>query len=400
MQSVVVDGETFEFESFTPEYAEVYGVPFSFIPTTGTGKIVPPRKTTRVKAVESRIRLEITFPRVVGYKVELPEERLEANFDKDSRMQLTTHEIPSFTTVEPIVGESEVHKLDELKARRENEVAFLIAKLILEKYFTDKDNDPKPYLFPAVLTIVKRWLSEALFCKDNTFPQMLLLIGLAHDAADKIYNCIVRSQEGDQVIKPILRPYDVLGSSKYVDFDTTKPTYLTHADKCHVSHVVADTDSWEQKLAETLEDMSDVVCYVKNQSLGFTIPYTIDGESKNYYPDFIAKMKVEGEEDPVNLVIEVSGQRKKDKVARVSAAQSLWIPAINNHGEFGRWAFVEVTDPWDCIELIRSAVAKNHFSDVGKMVSGGVEQADELTPEDEAILDKAWAEVRAEGSDE
>jgi type III restriction enzyme len=369
-QSVVVDGEAIEFESFTPEYAEVYGVPFSFIPTTGTGKILPPRKTTRVKAVESRVRLEITFPRVVGYKVDLPKETLEARFDKDARMQLTTHEIPSFTQVEPIVGEGEVHTLDDLEKRRENEVAFLIAKLLLEKYFTDKDNDPEPYLFPAVLAITKRWLQEALFCKDNTFPQMLLLVAIAHDAADKIYNCIVRSQKGEQVIKPILRPYDVLGSTKYVDFDTTKPTYITHADKCHVSHVVADTGSWEQKLAETLEDMKDVVSYVKNQSLGFTVPYTMDGESKNYYPDFIAKIKVEGEDDPVNLIIEVTGQRKKDKAARVSAATSLWIPAVNNHGEFGRWAFVEVTDPWDCKELIRSAVAKDHFSDVGKMEEG------------------------------
>ena len=43
--------------------------------------------------------------------------------------------------------------------------------------------------------------------------------------------------------------------------------------------------------------------------------------------------------------------------AKVAAAQTLWIPAINNHGGFGRWAFVEVTDPWDANGTIRSAIS-------------------------------------------
>lgn len=71
------------------------------------------------------------------------------------------------------------------------------------------------------------------------------------------------------------------GSIRYVDFDTSKPTLETRADRCLVSHVVADTGTWEQKLAKTLEDMPEVIRYVKNQSLGFTIPYTVDGEPRN-----------------------------------------------------------------------------------------------------------------------
>jgi type III restriction enzyme len=31
----------------------------------------------------------------------------------------------------------------------------------------------------------------------------------------------------------------------------------------------------------------------------------------------------------------------------VARKQTLWIPAVNNHGEFGRWAFHEIRDPWD-----------------------------------------------------
>ena len=95
-----------------------------------------------------------------------------------------------------------------------------------------------------------------------------------------------------RALKPILRPYDTLGSTRYVDFDTTRPVYATREDKCHISHVVADTDSWEQKLAQTLEEMDEVVRYVKNHNLGFTIPYTFNGEEHNYLPDFIACIRL------------------------------------------------------------------------------------------------------------
>ncbi len=95
------------------------------------------------------------------------------------------------------------------------------------------------------------------------------------------YRAIAASEPGMKVLKPIPRPYDTLGSTRYVDFDTTRPTYLTRADKCHVNYVVADTKSWEQKLAQSFEDMDEVVCYVKNQGLNFAIPYTLEGEEKN-----------------------------------------------------------------------------------------------------------------------
>jgi type III restriction enzyme len=187
--------------------------------------------------------------------------------------------------------------------------------------------------------------------KDNTFPQMLLLVELAHDAADRIYKSIVRASEGTKALKPILRPYDTTGSTRYVDFDTTKPVYACRPDKCHVSHVVGDTESWEQKMAQTLEDMEEVLCYVKNQSLGFVIPYTLNGQEHDYLPDFIARVN-DGQPDPLNVIVEVTGEKKKDKEAKAATARTLWVPAVNNHAGFGRWAFVEIADPWDAKNTI------------------------------------------------
>jgi type III restriction enzyme len=345
---------------FDPEYAEVYGVPFSFIPCSGaTADPKPGPLPTRVRALESRIACEIAFPRLLGYRYDVAGERLAATFTEDSRLALSTADIPTKTENAPIVGESSIHTLDDLKRRRPNEVAFLLAKLTLEKYFRDDDGNDKPWLFPQLLDIAKRWLAECVTLKDNTFPQLLLLIEFAHDAADRIYKAIVASTDGTAALKPILRPYDTIGSTRYVDFDTTRPVYATKAAKCHVSHVVADTDSWEQKMAESLEDMPEVIRYVKNHNLSFAIPYTLNGSEANYIPDFIACIDDgHGPDDLFNLIVEVTGEKKKDKAAKVATARTLWLPAINNHGGFGRWAFIEIADPWDAQNLIRGSLGK------------------------------------------
>ena len=322
--------------------------------------------------MEDRIDREITFPRLVGYRYDLPEARLEVKFTAESKLTLSAADLPTKTENAPIIGESVIHDLQELKNRREQEVAFLLAKLTLEKYFrqdgeknTEKtkkhkfDSEVQSWRFPRLLEITREWLVKCVRCKDNTFPQLLLLLQFAHDAADKIYQAIVASTPGDKALKPILRPYDTIGSTRHVDFDTTKPTYTTRADRCHVSHVVADTESWEQKLAQTLEDMPEVFAYVKNQNLGFTIPYTLNGEEHNYYPDFIVRIddghtpspRDEGvgrgpgrgvPDNLLNLILECTGQKKKDKEAKISTAQTLWIPAVN----------------WDAKNTIRSSIKK------------------------------------------
>jgi type III restriction enzyme len=357
---------------FDPEYAEVYGVPFSFIPCSGATKDPKPGPLpTRVRALESRIACEITFPRVLGYRYDVAGERLTAEFTDESKLALSTADIPTKTENAPIVGETSIHTLDDLKRHRPNEVAFLLAKLVLEKYFRDDDGNDKPWLFPQLLGIAKRWLAECVTLKDNTFPQLLLLIELAHDAADRIYTAIVTPTAGAAALKPILRPYDTTGSTRFVDFDTTRPVYATRADKCHISHVVADTDSWEQKMAEALESMPEVIRYVKNHNLSFTIPYTLNGEEKNYIPDFIACIDDgRGQDDLLNLIVEVTGEKKKDKAAKVATARMLWVPAINNHGGFGRWAFIEVVDPWDAQNLIRGFLKKAQAESTKELAHG------------------------------
>jgi type III restriction enzyme len=340
---------------FNPEYAEVYGVPFSFIPMSGSGVDVKPgNMPTRVRSIESRSHLRITFPHVLGYRFEFGADILSANFTEESKMSLSTLDLPTETENAPIVGESSTHNLDNYRSRRENEVIFSIAKEVLERFFVDDEGHQKPWLFPQILTITKDWFNSCVDIKDNAFIQMLLITRWSRMASEKIYRSIVATTDSKTKIRPILRNFETIGSTDYVDFDTTKNVYPTSEEKSHVSHVVADTESWEQKMASVLEEMSEVYSYVKNQNLGFSIPYIIEGDERQYIPDFLVKIRTTEFSQEINLIVEVSGEKRKDKDAKVETAKNLWIPAINNHGGYGKWSFIEITDPWDSKKAIRS----------------------------------------------
>jgi type III restriction enzyme len=105
--------------------------------------------------------------------------------------------------------------------------------------------------------------------------------------------------------------------------------------------------------------MEEVLRYVKNHNLGFTIPYTLNGEERSYYPDFLVVFDDgQSAKNPLNLIVEVTGEKKKDKEAKVSTARTLWVPAVNNHGGFGRWTFIEIDDPWDAQRVIRNTITQ------------------------------------------
>ena len=75
---------------FDVEYADVLGIPFDFTAKPVVAPPQPPRETIQVKAMRpERDALEIRFPRVEGYRIELPEDRLSAEFNDDSVLELT-----------------------------------------------------------------------------------------------------------------------------------------------------------------------------------------------------------------------------------------------------------------------------------------------------------------------
>jgi type III restriction enzyme len=216
----------------------------------------------------------------------------------------------------------------------------------------DHDRDPRPWYFPQVLRIAKQWMAECVTYLGGTFPGLLLLAENADEAARRILHESISMQVGNkfaQVI-PLFRQGDRTGTTADVDFITTKEVFPT-GERCQVNFVVLDGiggNLWEKSVAEILETLPPVAAYVKNDRLGFTVPYTMLGRSHEYIPDFLVRLKPRDDEDPVRtLIVEVSGTLKNQKVTaeKSDTTRDLWLPAINGHGGFGRWGYAELTNP-------------------------------------------------------
>ena len=164
---------------------------------------------------------------------------------------------------------------------------------------------------------------------------MLLFAEYSHAAADRIHRAIVAGTRGEKRLVPTLRAYEPIGSTDDVWFETTKTCYET--TKSHLN-LVAQDSGWESKLAESSNTMPEVVAYAKNQGLNFKIPYTYEGRAANYVPDFLIRLRdpaSTGPDDLLTLVLEVTGEAKKEKQAKVATAEHLWTVAVNNWGGLG-----------------------------------------------------------------
>jgi type III restriction enzyme len=332
---------------FNVEYADVLGIPFDF-----TGKPVvaapqPPRETIQVKAVRpDRDHLEIRFPRVQGYRVELPEERLTAEFNDDSVLELTPDLVgPSITLNAGIIGESVDLNLVHTRDLRRSTLLFHITQRLLYTKWRDAGEDPKLHLFGQLKRITKQWLDTCLVCKGGTYPAQLMYQELADMACKRITDGITRALVGKRPIKALLDPYNPTGSTMHVNFSTSKKSrWETDARRCHINWVILDSD-WEAEFCRVAEAHPRVKAYVKNQNLGLEVPYRYGSEMRTYLPDFIVLVDDgHGDDDPLHLIVEIKGYRREDAKEKKATMEVYWVPGVNNLSTYGRWAFAEFTE--------------------------------------------------------
>jgi type III restriction enzyme len=147
---------------FNVEYADVLGIPFDFTAQPVIVKPQTPRETVRVHAVRpDRDALEITFPRVIGYRVELPDERLTAHFTADSVLNLTPALLgPSVTRNQGIIGEGVELTVKHLNDVRQSTILFNLAKHLLYTKFRDPGEEPKLHLFGQLKRITRGCAQE------------------------------------------------------------------------------------------------------------------------------------------------------------------------------------------------------------------------------------------------
>jgi len=366
---------------FPAEYADVYGVPFQFMPTVAKTRDLKIKPTRSVYAVPDRAEARIIYPRLAGYRIELPDEPMYANFTDQSHLTLTTDDMPTEVVVSGLIGDQGTHTLDDLKAKREQEIAYRLARRVMEFFDRDREEDPRPWYFPQVLIITKEWMSECVSYRDGTFPGLFLIAETADQAARTILHHSISIQRGNRrpELRPLFRQGERTGSTDDVDFATTKEVIATSKERCHVNFVVLDGqkgNSWEQAVAELLEALPDVAAYVKNDHVGFTIPYTMAGRGHQYVPDFLVRLKRRSPaEVERTLIVEVSGTLKKAGPTKEKAdtARNLWVPAVNNVGTSGLWGYTELTDPSKFRSGLEAAIDNLYAAPEGRYVRSASE---------------------------
>jgi type III restriction enzyme len=330
---------------FNVEYADILGIPFDFTAKPVIAPPQPPRETIQVKAVRpDRDHFEIKFPHVDGYRVELPEERLTAEFNDDSILELTPDLVgPSVTKNQGIIGEGVDLNLEHLEDMRRSTLLFHVSKRLLYTKWRDTGEEPKLHLFGQLKRITRQWLDTCLVCKGGTYPAQLMYQELADMACERITAGITRSLLGERPIKAVLNPYNPTGSTIHVNFNTSKKDrWETDARRCHINWVILDSD-WEAEFCRVAESHPSVKAYVKNHNLGLEVPYRYGSEMRIYRPDFIVLVD-DGRDDPLHLIVEIKGFRREDAKEKKSTMETYWVPGVNNLGLYGRWAFAEFTE--------------------------------------------------------
>jgi type III restriction enzyme len=351
--------EVTEDGKFTEEVAQILGVPFEVIPfKQRTGPKPPPARQTHVQALLPRAALEIAFPRVDGYQQRI-RNRVAVAWEAIAPVAVDPRKIPDEVRLHSTLldkgrpslnepGSSTKLDLDAWRAgARIQEREFEMAAALTRHYHAqEKCEAPPQALFPQLLEIVKRFVRDRVVVDDESKRMDVFLSPYWGFVIERLTEAIHPAvQDGEDAELP---RYDArgVGSTAEVDFWTTKKVH--EVSKSQLNYVVVDS-KWEASAAYYLDTAPEVAAFVKNQGLGFAIPYLHAGGDHDYIPDFLVRLT-----NGVTLVLETKGYDELQHIKEQAARR--WVAAVNADGSFGEWRYALVSNGNEIPALVRDAV--------------------------------------------
>ena len=349
----------------TEEYVDVYGIPFSVIPFKGRPTNKPEcgdKPKNHVRAMPERADFEIRFPVVEGYAFALKKDEIHADLKEMIPLRLEPEDTPTAVFVKAAAGYEigaptllgpgdfiEQDRTAYYEATHIQYIKFEIARRIVTALVGDSKNNPNPNsnlnlrrqsrhrLFPQVFRLTDTYVEKKVDfsgCHPCELGQQKYMDRIV----ERILAAIQPTEtEGEPPLLPILNRYKPIGTSSEVDFMTTRPCHGTQ--RSQINQVVLDTQTWERSACFWLEASEAVAYYVRNDHLGFGIPYEYTGVSHSYEPDFIVRLK-----NDVHLILEIKGYEDDQELAKYAGAKR-WVSAVNNWGQLGKWDFHVCRNP-------------------------------------------------------
>jgi type III restriction enzyme len=338
-----------------PEYVNIFGVPFTFLPheNSGDGPPPPPTPKTAVEPDPAKAEFEIRWPNVVRIERVL-QPVLTLDWSKVQPLELNAAQTPQVAELAPILeGKPDVTQISRIELEqlarefRTQRIIFETARNVFDQ-IKQSWKGSREILLAQLVRIVEQFIrsdriliSPPLFYQDELRRRLIITLNMSRIVQ---HVCEAVRQENTERLTPIFeRDHPTRSTGQMRTWYTSKPCQRTR--KSHINVCVYDS-TWEASDAFVLDNSSAVSAWAKNDHLGFEVLYVYRGVVRKYRPDFLVRL-ANGD----MLILETKGQDTElDRVKRCYLEE--WVQAVNTHGAFGRWQWKVARHPGEIRDIL------------------------------------------------
>jgi len=325
---------------FEPEYVNIFGVPFTFLPheaVDGPPPPPPPPKTP-IHPDPAKAQYEIRWPNIIRID-HVYRPTLSLDWPRVTQLELRAAQTAQVAELAPIVeGRPDVTKIAAIDLERlarefrTQRIIFEAARDVYGQMLHDWKGS-KDALLAQLVRLVEQfirsdkiYITPPLFYQDELRRRLIVTLNMTK-VVQHIWDAI--RLENTEKLEPVFdRDRPIVSTADMGTWYTGKPCERTR--RSHINFCVYDS-AWEASDEFELEHNPAVAAWVKNDHLGFEVLYVYRGVVRKYRPDFLIRL-ASGD----MLVLETKGQdTDQDRVKRRYLDE--WIQAVNAHGGFGRW---------------------------------------------------------------
>ena len=352
---------------FEPEYVNVFGVPFTFLPheSSDSDDIVPPppKPKTTVGPDDTRSQFEIRWPNLIRVERVL-HPRLTVDPEAVQTLTLSASRTPKIADLAPVVeGKPDLTKVATIdleglaREYRYQRIVFESARDVYDDLKPDWAGS-REVLLAQLVRLTDRFvrsdrivIEPRLFAQDDLKRRLMLILNLTK---------VVRHLTQAVTCQSVLRLEPIFDSEHQIRSTGDMETWHTgrpcgETKKSHINVVTYDS-AWEASEAHALDRSPLVAAWAKNDHLGFEISYIHAGAVRKYRPDFLIRLA-----SGAMLVLEVKGREREPDRAKREALRE-WVEAVNQHGGFGLWKSAVSRQPDDIHDILQEAAGSDTSS--------------------------------------